>query len=522
MQSFNNHLKMTSINLMNKNIVNRSSAIFPFLVNPKIDTKIHFLSYWFIKRNISDISFVMTVRSKNGKLLYRNLEIINHVKSNEISIKKILKKTNMDFNSAFFGSIELEFLSKKNLVFPFPAVIINMISNSSSAFVHTCGRIYNDIYDKKINSYEIVPESGFDILPNESLTPFFSFVNGPNELKNHILNLNIQNYRGNIFNKKILLKKLKKYETKFIFFLSKKEKNFLENQKGTVSIKHRLTEFFPRFLAGNMDIKKTISSLTHTYYDLTKTKKKNIWVNQNPKIFFDSIFSFPLFIKKNYYNELAIYPIFSKCEMNLDLQIINNNGNLIFEKKSFQFLKKINKKIIYINLNKHFEYLNLNKRESYFVRVIVNANSKPLTRFKVGLNIGLQKKKLNIPTNICFNSILPDKNIVNKQGTFKWAPILDVEKSLICLSNINYFRKDFKDAKVIMKIWSQNNSKFLIKKISIKDNGNRFISFKKNLKVKKFLNEKSGWITFQCDNPFVNGFYFENQNNGFIGGDHLF
>ena len=208
--------------------------------------------------------------------------------------------------------------------------------------------------------------------------------------------------------------------------------------------------------------------------------------------------------------------------MNLDLQIINNNGNLIFEKKSFQIIKKINKKIIYINLNKHFEYLNLNKKKSYFARVIVNANSKPLTRFKVGLNIGLQKKKLNIPTNICFNSILPDKNVVHKQGTFKWAPILDVEKSLICLSNINYFRKDFKDAKVIMKIWSQYNSKFLIKKISIKDNGNRFISFKKNLKVKKFLNEKSGWITFQCDNPFVNGFYFENQNNGFIGGDHLF
>ena len=41
-------------------------------------------------------------------------------------------------------------------------------------------------------------------------------------------------------------------------------------------------------------------------------------------------------------------------------------------------------------------------------------------------------------------------------------------------------------------------------------------------KNKNFLKNKSGWITAQSDNPFVNGWYFEFSKNGSVGADHLF
>ena len=47
--------------------VNRSSAIFPFLINDNVQTNILFLGYWFLKRNIKEILLVSTLRSKSGR-----------------------------------------------------------------------------------------------------------------------------------------------------------------------------------------------------------------------------------------------------------------------------------------------------------------------------------------------------------------------------------------------------------------------------------------------------------------------
>ena len=71
----------------------------------------------------------------------------------------------------------------------------------------------------------------------------------------------------------------------------------------------------------------------------------------------------------------------------------------------------------------------------------------------------------------------------------------------------------------------EDNSKNLIesnKEISIPDNGSYRFILNKEKKIKKFLDRKTGWITAQSDNPFVNGWYFEFCKNGSVGGDHLF
>ena len=176
MKSFQDHINFTDTL---RKPVYRSSAIFPFILEKNIDTKIIFLSYWFLKRKITEVSLLITIRNIDGKIIKRSIDKINCVKSYNISLKELLLRNNLSR-----GSIELEIFSTEDMVFPFPAFSINLVSRECTTSVHSCGRIYNDFDDFISNSKIIVPESGFDILPDKNLKPFFSFVNGPLKLKN--------------------------------------------------------------------------------------------------------------------------------------------------------------------------------------------------------------------------------------------------------------------------------------------------------------------------------------------------
>ena len=60
MKSYQAHLSSTSLKnpqVLKKNQVLRSSAIFPFIINRSLDTKILFMGYWLLKRNIKNVKF---------------------------------------------------------------------------------------------------------------------------------------------------------------------------------------------------------------------------------------------------------------------------------------------------------------------------------------------------------------------------------------------------------------------------------------------------------------------------------
>ena len=169
MKSYNDHLNSIKKSA-NKNLgVFRSSAIFSVIINDKIDTEISFLSYWFLKRKIKKIIFNIVLRDRTGNKIVIKKINISFTKVFNFSVRRLLSLTPYKLdNENFIGSIELEFLSRVNMVFPFPAVMINLKSKNSSAFVHTCGRIFNDKFDQIQNTRFLVPESGFDLLPNKN------------------------------------------------------------------------------------------------------------------------------------------------------------------------------------------------------------------------------------------------------------------------------------------------------------------------------------------------------------------
>ena len=525
MKSYQAHLSSTNIKnpkISGNNEVLRSSAIFPFIINDSLDTKILFMGYWLIKRNIKKVSLNISIRSKEGILIKKSVQTINQVKAFSISLKKILKfKSGTKFKS---GSIELEILSDKNMVYPYPALVVNYQGKDSSAVVHTCGRIYNNRRDFLENNQQKVLETGIDILPNKDFIPFFSFVNGKSKIKKTELNIKVINYLGEEFTKIIILKDLKPYETKFVYFLNDNEKKFLREKKATVKIKHNFTNFFPRFLSGNIQQNFFNSSLTHTYYDTSKQKDKNaFWPNPNKNIFYDSSVSFPLFKNKKSYTELVVYPNFPKCNVKFNLEIYNNTGIKI--KKLNSVLKISNKlnKPIYLDIKKilNKDNIKINYKKDHLIKLIVDGNGKVPTRLKFGLNLGF-KNKFDVPSNICFNAHVPNSKVLTKPGTFKWAPILNKHNSYFIISNTSNLKNKNKKANVVLNFWNELDNKFLRKKMLIKNNGSYWFDLNKNKKIQKFLKNKTGWVTIQSDNPFVNGWYVEKSNAGFIGADHFF
>ena len=121
--------------------VYKTSAIFPVIESEALHTKILFMGYWLLKRNIPQLGFLISLRSEDGKLILRKNSSIDSAKAFEVSIKDLINE--LDYNiESFIGSIELEIFSIVDLVFSYPALVIDYYNKMGAGLVHTTGRIY--------------------------------------------------------------------------------------------------------------------------------------------------------------------------------------------------------------------------------------------------------------------------------------------------------------------------------------------------------------------------------------------
>ena len=154
MKSYYQHLKSTEEfgekqNLTKKPVLH-SSAIFPVVQNEFYTSSLHFLGYWLLKRNISEVTFVSTLRNATGQILLRKTEIIDSAKAFSINLHSLLAEINPEVKN-FIGSIETEFNTTRDMVFPYPALVLEYHNEQFNTCVHTLGRIYNDFEDLKEN-----------------------------------------------------------------------------------------------------------------------------------------------------------------------------------------------------------------------------------------------------------------------------------------------------------------------------------------------------------------------------------
>jgi len=335
----------------NRKPIFRSSGIFPVRKNHYLDTKILFLGYWHLKRNISEISSLITLRNNDGESINQTFFPIKEPKSYSIKLSEYLKNTEFEKCSDFLGSLEVEFYSVRDLVYPYPALVLNYFNDNFNTCVHTLGRIYNNIDDMKENDVFKVPETGFDIYSTDNLASFLSFVNGPLENENAKLDYTVINHESKKSIGLIELGKIKSYQTVWLHLDDYIENlsDFLNKKPGAISVKHNLEGFYPRFLVGNIQKQSPSISFTHTYYDCSEQKSSSDYWNRTDENYYDSSVYVPLFLNDDFFTDVIVYPNFSPSKFNIGFELFDQNGNSLEKFSNIMSTNTSNPKLEKIN-----------------------------------------------------------------------------------------------------------------------------------------------------------------------------
>ena len=77
-------------------IVTRSSAIFYFQISESLNTELHYLNYWLIKRGVSDVKRKLTLRDMAGTTLLIQDDDVNTTGAQKIDISELTKSNNIN------------------------------------------------------------------------------------------------------------------------------------------------------------------------------------------------------------------------------------------------------------------------------------------------------------------------------------------------------------------------------------------------------------------------------------------
>ncbi len=148
---------------------NRSSAIFPVHLAQGTDTVIVFLDYWAIKNQLPGVNCLLRVYDSAGRLAGRTMRAVENA-HNQISLRELLGEAD------FEGMVEVEFLSLRDLKFPFPGIMVFYRSGHHFSAVHASGRVRNsdEAYTPK---YSV--ETNWTCRHTGARTPFVHLFNGP-------------------------------------------------------------------------------------------------------------------------------------------------------------------------------------------------------------------------------------------------------------------------------------------------------------------------------------------------------
>ena len=524
MKSYRNHLATTrsygeSLPLDYRPTM-RSSAVFPVhYAEGKIDTEVSFLGYWLMKRDIREVCALITLRDRSGMKVHLENVIIDSARSFNWRIGDMLG--DKDRGAHFLGSIEIEIFSTRDMVFPYPAVTLSYVGEMGRSFVHTCGRIYNDFDDLHANAEVRVPETGFDLLPGPDIEPFFGFVNGPVEIRDEPFSLEFVNSEGDVLRRNRALDHVPPYGTAWVnIFADDMERSHLKGVPGAVKIRHDFRGFFPRFVVGNDYRQLGAVSLTHSYYDTSDDGSDDaLWTNPDPSAYFDSVTSFPVprdFDK----TELVVYPIYRSNPARLVFEFFNSNGEFLFRDDEYRLLADAAQRPQYIDCSELARRREVTD-EDLLCKVIVDGGGCCPTRLKFGLNFS-RPSRIDLPSNICFGAKVANEKILGKPGTFKWCTLFDAEHERIYLTNTGFPRADGRRAKVSASVRRQSDDASLDWDLEVAWNGTLEVVAERRDDIAGFLNGEVGWIAFQANGPFVDGYYVTDHGGGLIGADHLY
>ena len=517
MRSYYAHLQQTVIQ-PDKRPIFRSSAIFPVMQQDGLSCRLIFLGYWFLKRHIQELTTVITLRSMNGEVLNRSTLSIIEPKAYTIELKDHLKFAGLPENESFSGSLEVEFHSTKNLIFPYPAVSINYYGPEFSSAVHTAQRVYNDYEDMRTTSQSEVPESGFNIYADDDREPWISLINGAEETPDTHMDMVFFNRDGESIEHRFELGTLAPYETRFLYPAREVDlKAFLKGQVGTVKLRFHLNWIFPRLLIGNLQHSNSAVVVTHSYYDCTEAVSNSDYWLPAEKSWYPASLMLPGHLAGSAYTNLYFYPIYSPSTLFLDIELYNSQGKL---------LKRVENALTIRSPLEHFERIAVkellqNEEPDTGIRVIARTpeGERIPARIKLAFDIGQTSEQL--PCNICTNLQPFNPELEEKLHSFRWAPILADQKGASAwIMNSSPAIHYKKTAKVHITFYRERDTQTLERDLEIPPHGFIVIRPEQDPELEAFFEKRTGWFTLTTQNPYIVSYYLVEHPSGVVGGDH--
>lgn len=511
MRSYYSHLE-TVDRTKKRDPIFRSSALFPIFQGERISTRLIFLGYWQIKRQIGDVKAHIAIRGASGDVVAEKKFLVSTPKAHRIEVEEFIGK------QEFTGTIEIEFTSATDLVFPYPAIAVNYYGPAFSSIVHTAGRTYNNCSDALSNSHRHVPESGFTILCDGEKEPFIAMINGPKERKAQKMDGAIYNCQGEKESFEVDLKAMRPYELSILHPADWGDvATFLDGSPGACKIDFHLEGVFPRLVAGNRLRNEAARIVTHTYYDCSRSDEaSDFWEAKDPA-WHSSSLMIPL-KGGRYKTSIDLYPIYSPAPFALDLEIYTQEGELLQRIEELARCEAPFDRFRTLPLNAY-----LPKDGPYGGRLIarpLSALSIP-ARIKVGIDIGF--KRGGLPCNICTNMQPFVPAFTEKKESFKWAPILaDQEEPSLYLMHSSPKRHLDVECRATLRFYREKDAETVKREVAIPPHGFHLIELKQDPELADFFGKKIGWVTALTSNPYVTTYYFAENRFLAIGGDHGF
>ncbi len=501
---------------VNYNPVFRSSGIFfVYFIKNKIDTNISFLNYFQIKNYNKNISCLISLRDSKGFLIKRNyserLDVIKNIKLSEFLDKNVKN---------FYGTIEVEFFSTKDLKYSFPALDVFYFNKDSLACVHTNQRVFNNIQDQ-FNTLALNDlQTGFDIYSDRKYFSILTMINGPLELKNIQALIEFYNKDGLKKIHKLNFKKINPYETilvnlKNIKFL----KNFLNNEKGFCKIKSPTKNVFNRIMIASFSQNMKHLSVTHSYYDCSQTKD---YLKFNQKKNREYACYLPFNMIKDINLDLVFYPIYSKVNLDLNFIEYDKSKKIIRHINQYSSVSKNFKTIQNISINKVFK--NKINPENLYLLYFSSSDNKYPSRLTFGMNYYKDK---NLGTNISSSILLNFGKSYKRRGYF-WGPCLFGNKLNSYLMISHFSNSENTNEKTSIKINIFDDRKKIVSKsiASISPNAiNINLSNMIERQINKNINNKSFnfyWFTVETSSTSLICNHVHLSKNGLVAGDHSF
>lgn len=502
----------------------RASSIFPVFQYEGVTSRVLFMGYWFVKRNITALTQVTTLRDAQGVVLLRSISPLTEAKAFRIELSDLLLKAGKNKNEDFEGTIEVEFFSLQNLVFPFPALLVNYYGKDFSTCVHTAQRVYNNYEDMQANGETKVPEAGFNVYSTPNLRPFITLLNGPEKCVNSHLHLECFNHQGHILKEHVSLGDLAPYQSKTIFLNELLPlDSFLNNHVGTMRIAFDVKWVFPRLLVGNRQNNPPAMAITHTYYDCTRANSpSDYWYATNDEWYTEALM-LPLCAQGNAQTKFYFYPIYSPSSFSIDLEIYNAKGERVATVPKALHITSPSSSFEFIDAAAHVRRLGLENQFPLGARLIAKPDEGTHlpTRIKLAMDIGASTETL--PCNICTNLQPFNPSWLEKKHSFKWAPLLtDQPNPEVWIMNscpqINYKEA----AEIAVRFYHETDAEIIERVYHLPPHGSMVIRLEEDEELKKFFGKAPGWLTAVSTNPYTTTYYFSRPTKGIVGGDHGF